>query len=77
MHSHGGAVGGVYLKNVPPKGEHEIFEPLFYGPFRVMGIITPVVLRLRHVSGGQVKTIHTNNVLVLHEESLGLHDSSA
>lgn len=65
----------VYLRHVCTKGEPKKLQPLFNGPFRVLEKISPVVLRLRHVRGGKIKTVHTNNVQVVHEDSLGFHDS--
>lgn len=64
----------VCTKHIPNEGEPKKFQPLFNGPFRAVNKISSVVLRLRHVRGGKIKSVHTNNVQVFHEDFLELHD---
>ena len=59
----------VYVKRVPTKGEPTKLQPPYSGPFRVIEKISDVVIKVRNIRSGAIKTLHTDRVRVLHEDN--------
>ena len=60
----------VYLKNHAKPGESRKLQAPYEGPYRVIDKVSDVVLKVKRIKGGPVKSIHTNNVRVVPEYSL-------
>ena len=60
----------VYVRQVPAKGKPSKLQPAYSGPFRVIEKVSDVVVKLRNIRTGTVKTLHTDRIRVIHEDSL-------
>ena len=59
----------VFVKRIPTKGIPKKLQPAYSGPFRVTGKTSDVVIKIRNIKTGAVKTVHTDRVRVIHEDN--------
>ena len=62
----------VYVKRVPTKGTPTKLQPPYSGPFRVIEKISDVVIKVRNIRSGNIKTLHTDRIRVIHEDNTTL-----
>ena len=60
----------VYVRQPPMKGTPSKLQPAYTGPFRVTSKVSDVVVRLRNIKTGAIKTLHTDRVRVIHEDNV-------
>ena len=63
----------VYVKQVPRKGLPSKLQPAYNGPFRVLDKVSDVVMKVRNIRSGDIKTMHTDRVRVMHEGNITPH----
>lgn len=65
----------VYIKNVKKSGESRKFAPLYVGPYRVLKIINPVILKIRNLGTGKVLNVHIDRVKVVAESEISIDEN--
>ena len=65
----------VYVKRVPTKGAPTKLQPAYSGPFRVIDKISDVVIKVRNIRTGNIKTLHTDRIRVIHEDNTTLQQN--
>ena len=63
----------VYVKQVPRKGLPSKLTPAYNGPFRVLDKVSDVLIKVRNIRSGNIKTLHTDRVRVIHENNITPH----
>ena len=63
----------VYVRRVPSAGTPSKLQPAYIGPFRVIDKVSDVVVKVRNIRTGAVKTLHTDRVRVIHEDNASPH----
>ena len=60
----------VYVRQIPRKGLRSKPQPVYNGPFRVLDKVSDVVMKVRNIRSGDIKTLHTDRVRVIHEYNI-------
>ena len=63
----------VYVRRVPTAGTPSKLQPAYTGPFRVIDKVSDVVVKVRNIRTGAVKTLHTDRIRVIHEDNATPH----
>ena len=50
----------VYVIQVPRKGFPSKLQPVYNGPLRVLDKVIDVVMKVRNIRSGDIKTLHTD-----------------
>ena len=63
----------IYVRQVPRKGLASKLQPAYNGSFRVLDKVSDVVIKVRNIRSGDIKTLHTDRVRVIHEDNITPH----
>ena len=63
----------VYVRQVPRKELPSKLQPAYNGPFRILDKVSDVVIKVRNIRSGNIKTLHTDRVRVMHEDNITPH----
>ena len=63
----------IYVRQVPRKGLPSKLQPAYNGSFRVLDKVSDVVIKVRNIRSGDIKTLHTDRVRVIHEDNITPH----
>ena len=55
------------------KGLPSKLQPAYNGPFRVLDEVSDVVIKVRNIRSGDIKTLHRDRVRVIHEDNITPH----
>ena len=59
----------VFVRRVPTAGTPSKLQPAYIGPFRVIDKVSDVVVKVRNIRTGAVKTLHTDRIRIIHEDN--------
>ena len=65
----------VYVKHVQIREENKKLQPLYDGPYRIIRVISAVVMKLKSIRTGKEITLHTDKMRVIPEESITVREN--
>ena len=64
----------VFVQHRARQGEPRKLQPLYDGPFRVVDLVSDVVIKIRDIRTSKVHTLHTDRVKIIPEDCVGIQD---